>query len=106
MQRKTSTPSVIAKKATQADIDAGIVIDSSAIVDVFWMDACAHMAVEKIDTAKLSELLCPTHTIGRVVAQDDEVICIATTLSAASGVDLIAIPVKWIEMITIFQPQE
>ena len=61
------------------------------------------MAVEKIDPKKLKELLCPTHTIGKVVAQDKEVICVATNISAANGLDLIAIPIKWIKQILILK---
>lgn len=93
---------IVAKIATQKELDAGLKIGSSAIVDVEWLDACAHMAVEKINPKKLSELLCPTHTLGKVVAQDKEVLCIATNISAANGLDLIAIPVKWVKQITIF----
>ncbi|MBN2459154.1 hypothetical protein JXB28_02625 [Candidatus Woesearchaeota archaeon] len=89
--------------ATQRELDAGLRIGSSAIVDVEWLDACAHMAVEKINPKKLSELLCPTHTIGKVVAQDKQVLCVATNISAANGLDLIAIPIRWIKLIRIIQ---
>ncbi|MBN2459835.1 hypothetical protein JXB28_06125 [Candidatus Woesearchaeota archaeon] len=103
MKQKKKIAHVIAKRATQQDLDAGLKIKSSAIVDVEWLDACAHMAVEKIDPKKLSELLCPTHTIGKVVAQDKEVICVATNISAANGLDLIAIPIKWIKQVLILK---
>lgn len=93
----------VAKMATQRELDAGLRIGSSAIVDVEWLDACAHMAVEKINPKKLSELLCPTHTIGKVVAQDKQVLCVATNISAANGLDLIAIPIRWIKLIRIIQ---
>lgn len=89
--------------ATQKELDAGLKIGSSAIVDVEWLDACAHMAVEKLDLKHLKDLLCPTHTMGKIVAQDKEVLCVATHISAANGLDLIAIPVKWIELIKIFE---
>ena len=94
---------VVAKMATQKDLDAGMKIGSSAIVDVEWLDACAHMAVEKLDPNRLTELLCPTHTIGKIVAQDKEVICVATNISAANGLDLIAIPIKWVKLVTILE---
>lgn len=103
MRQKHKTQRVIAKKAFQKDLDAGMKVDGRAIVDVEWLDACAHMAVEKIDSAKLKDLLCPSHTMGKVVAQDDEVICVATHVSAASGIDLMAIPIKWVKSISIFE---
>lgn len=93
---------VVAKIARQKELDKGLKIDTKAVVDVEWLDACAHMNVEKIDTTNLLEFLCPTHTIGKVVAQDKKVICIATNISAANGLDIIAVPVKWIESIKIF----
>jgi len=90
-----------AKMATQTDLDMGMRIESSSIVDVEWLDACAHMNVEKICQSKLSEFLCQTRTMGRVVAQDSSVLCVATNISAANGLDLIAIPIKWIKSIRI-----
>jgi hypothetical protein len=96
---------VVAKMATQKELDAGMKIASSAIVNVEWLDACAHMAVEDIDPKKLSELLCPTQTIGKIVAQDKQVICVASNISAANGLDLIAIPIKWIKQIVIMETQ-
>jgi hypothetical protein len=101
MNKAKNQKLVVAKMATQKDLDAGLKIKMSSIVDVEWMDACAHMNVEKINLGKLGELLCPTHTIGKVVAQDDKVICVATNISAANGLDLIAIPIKWIEKVKI-----
>lgn len=89
--------------ATQNELDAGLKIKSSAIVDVEWLDACAHMCIEKINRSKLKDLLCPTHTIGKVVAQDDTVICVATNISAANGLDLIAIPIRWIKSVRIME---
>jgi hypothetical protein len=91
----------VAKIATQRDLDRGLEIDSRALVDVEWLDACAHMNVEKINLARLSDFLCPTHTMGRVVAQDESVLCVATNISNANGVDMIAIPVRWIQKIKI-----
>jgi len=88
--------------ATQADLDKGMKIGGTALVDVKWMDACFHMNAEKIDLGDLKGLLCPTHTMGRVVAQDEKVICVATNISEANGVDLIAIPIRWIECVRIF----
>jgi hypothetical protein len=96
---------VVAKMATQKELDAGMKIASSAIVNVEWLDACAHMAVEEIDQKKLSELLCPTQTIGKIVAQDKQVICVASNISAANGLDLIAILIKWIKQIVIMETQ-
>tara|TARA_Y100000310_G_C20601972_1_gene773503 strand:- start:910 stop:1209 length:300 start_codon:yes stop_codon:yes gene_type:complete len=92
---------IVAKMATQQDLAKGLQISSQALVEVEWLDACAHMNVDKLDLDKLSELLCVTQTLGKVVAQDEKVICIATNISAANGLDLIAIPVKWIEKIKI-----
>lgn len=92
-----------ARMATQADLDRGMRIESSALVDVEWLDACAHMNVEKIDPENLLEWLCPTHTFGKVVAQDKEVLCVATHVSAANGLDMIAIPIKWIKSIKIVE---
>ena len=40
---------IVAKMATQKDLDAGLRIDDTAVVEVDWLDACAHMAVERID---------------------------------------------------------
>ena len=91
-----------AKMATQKELDEGLKIRSAFIVDVKWLDACQHINVEKINENDLEELLCITHTIGKVVAQDEKVICIATNISEANGLDLIAIPIKWIEEIKIF----
>jgi hypothetical protein len=89
--------------ATQKELDAGLRIASSAIVQVHWLDACAHMNVEKLNPSNLEEWLCPTHTIGKVVAQNSEVICIATNISAANGLDMIAIPVRWVKWIKIMR---
>ena len=94
---------IVAKRATQKELDAGLKIESSALVDVKWLDACAHMNVEELDTNSLIELLCPTHTLGKVVAQDDKVLVVATNISAANGLDLIAIPVRWIESVKIME---
>ena len=94
---------IVAKMATQKDLDKGMRIESSSVVDVEWLDACAHMNVGKINTKKLEEFLCETHTIGKVVAQDSNVICVATNISAANGLDIIAIPVKWIKGIRIME---
>ena len=94
---------IVAKMATQKDLESGLKIESSAMVDVEWLDACAHMCVEKLHPKKLIELLCPTHTMGKVVAQDKEVLCVATNISAANGLDLIAIPIRWIKAIKIAQ---
>jgi hypothetical protein len=103
MMARKGKCAVVAKMATQRELDAGMKIASSAIVDVLWMDACAHMAVEKLDPEKLAELLCPTHTIGKIVAQDKQVLCVATNISAANGLDLIAIPIKWVKLVTILE---
>jgi hypothetical protein len=89
--------------ATQKDLDEGLRIKSKAMVDVEWMDACAHMNVERLHPKRLLKWLCPTHTIGKVVAQDDRVLCVATNISAANGIDMIAIPVKWIERVRIVE---
>ncbi len=94
---------IVAKMATQKDLDSGLKIKSSSFVDVEWLDACAHMNVEKINPKKLMKFLCPTHTIGKVVAQDDEVLCVASNVSAANGLDLIAIPVRWVQSIQIVE---
>lgn len=87
--------------ATQKELDAGMKIDPEALVDVEWLDACMHMNVPKINRRKLVDLLCPTHTFGRVVAQDARVLCVATNISGANGADIIAIPVKWVETVKI-----
>ena len=94
---------IFAKMATQKDIDRGMKIKSSSIVDVEWLDACAHMNVEAINPKKLSKWLCSTHTIGKVVAQDENVLCVATNISSANGLDMIAIPIKWIESMKIIE---
>jgi hypothetical protein len=91
--------------ATQKELDQGLEISSKALVDVEWLDACAHMNVEKINLAKLREFLCPTHTMGKVVAQDAQVLCVATNISNANGVDLIAIPIRWIKRIRILEAE-
>jgi len=88
--------------ATQTELDNGLKIERTALVEVNWLDACAHMDVEKINQNKLSDFLCPTQTIGKVVAQDENVICVATNISQANGIDMIAIPTKWIKMVKIF----
>ncbi len=100
---KKNPMKVVAKMAMQKDLDAGLKIGSSALVDVEWLDACAHMNVEKLELEELGELLCVTHTIGKVVAQDDKVLVIASNISAANGLDLIAIPIKWIESVKIVE---
>ena len=94
---------IVAKMATQKELERGLKIESSALVDVEWLDACAHMNVEKLNPKKLKDWLCPTHTIGKVVAQDDKVLCVATNISAANGIDMIAIPVKWVEKVRIVE---
>ena len=91
-----------AKMATQTDIENGFQIAANTLVEVNWLDACAHMNVEKINKAKLVDFLCPTQTIGKVVAQDENVVCVATNVSQANGIDMIAIPIRWIKMIKIF----
>ena len=88
--------------ATQKDLDNGLKIDNSSLVEINWLDACAHMNVEKINTHKLMDFLCPTQTIGKVVAQNEKVVCIATNISQANGIDMIAIPIRWIKTIKIF----
>ena len=94
---------VIAKMATQKDLDNGLKIKSNAVVDVEWLDACAHMNVEKLHPNKLLEWLCPTHTIGKVIAMDKNVMCIGTNISNANGLDMIAVPTKWIKKIKIME---
>jgi len=49
------------------------------------------------------EWLCPTHTFGKVVAQNRNVMCIATNVSNANGLDMIAVPIKWIKKIKILE---
>ena len=92
-----------AKMAMQKDLDNGLKIESKALVDVEWLDACAHMNVEKLNPNNLLEWLCPTHTIGKVVAQDSSVLCVATNISAANGLDMIAIPIRWVKLIKIME---
>ena len=94
---------IVAKMATQKDLDSGLKIRSRALVDVEWLDACAHMNVEKLDPNNLTEWLCTTHTFGKVVAQDNKVICIATNVSGANGLDMIAVPIRWIKKIKILE---
>ncbi len=101
MKTKKKTKKIVAKMATQEDLDKGLKIKSRALVDVEWLDACAHMDVDNINPKKLQDFLCPTHTFGKVVAQDENVICIATNVSAANGLDLLAIPIKWVKCINI-----
>lgn len=97
---------IAAKMATQKELDEGLKIESRAMVDVEWLDACAHMNVEKVDPKKLLEFLCPTQTIGKVVAQDENVMCVATNVSAANGLDMIAIPIKWIRCVKIIEENQ
>jgi hypothetical protein len=92
-----------AKMATQKDLNNGLKISSKSLVDVEWLDACAHMNVEKIKDNSLMEWLCPTHTFGKVVAQNRNVMCIATNVSNANGLDMIAVPIKWIKKIKILE---
>ena len=92
---------ISAKRATQKDLDNGLRIESKAIVDVEWLDACFHMNVEKLHPKQLLTFLSPTHTFGKVVAQDSNVICVATNESSVNGVDIIAIPIRWIESVKI-----
>lgn len=46
---------VVAKIATQKHLDKGLKIKSRALVDVTWLDACAHMNVEEFDPNELLE---------------------------------------------------
>lgn len=94
---------IVAKIATQKDLDAGLKINGNSIVDVEWRDACAHMNVEKLNPNNLLEWLCVTRTVGKVVAQDKNVLCIATNFSEANGIDMIAIPVRWIKSMKIIE---
>ncbi len=103
MKIKMREHRVVARMATQTELDAGLKIDNAALVDVEWLDACAHMNVEKLDKNNLAKLLCKTNTLGRVVAQDRKVICVATNISKVNGADIIAIPVNWIEKINIME---
>ncbi|MFH1316738.1 MAG: hypothetical protein ABII01_04415 [Candidatus Woesearchaeota archaeon] len=89
--------------ATQKDLDRGMKIDDKALVEVEWLDACAHMNVEKLNMSKLLDFLCPTRTMGRIVAQDKKVLCVATNISNANGIDLVAIPIRWIEKVKIME---
>ncbi|HII72296.1 TPA: hypothetical protein HA265_06080 [Candidatus Woesearchaeota archaeon] len=91
-----------AKIARQADLDKGLKTPKKAIVDVTWLDACAHMRVKRLDPGRLTDLLVESHTMGRVVAQDKNVLCVATHMNDTDGVDLIAIPIKWIEKVEMF----
>lgn len=100
---KSKSNKIVAKMATQKELDEGLKIESRALVEVNWLDACAHMNVEKVDPKKLLDFLCPTQTIGKVVAQDKEVLCVATNVSAANGLDMIAIPIKWIKCVKIIE---
>lgn len=94
---------IAAKMATQNDLDKGLKIDSDSIVDVEWLDACAHMNVEKLNPKNLLEWLCVTHTIGKVVAQDKNALCVATNFSDANGIDMIAIPIRWVKSMKIIE---
>jgi hypothetical protein len=94
---------ILAKMATQKDLDKGMQIKSNALVEVNWLDACAHMNVEEINKNKLIDFLCQTQTMGKVIAQDKNVLCIATNISAANGADIIAIPIKWIKWLKIIE---
>ena len=104
--KKMEVAIAMAKMATQKEICEGVKASPGSIVDVAWLDACAHMNVDKIDIGSLQDLLCLTHTIGRVVAQDDDVICIATNISEANGADLLAIPIKWVKMMQIIDLEQ
>jgi hypothetical protein len=101
--RKVLFAGIVAKMATQKELDEGMKIKGSSIVDVEWLDACAHMNVEKINTNNLVDWLCTTHTVGKVIAQDGDVLCVATNISEANGVDMIAIPVRWIKCVKIME---
>ncbi len=90
-----------AKVATQQELDEGMQISTEAVVDVLWMDACFHMNVKELELVRIDDLLCPTHTFGKVVAQNENTLVVATNSSAANGIDLIAIPIKWIKSIMI-----
>ena len=86
---------VVAQMATQEDIEEGIEIQTGAIVDIDWIDTQS----QKIQG--VIESICPTNTVGKVISVDGQVIFVATTISAAKGIDLVAIPVESIETITI-----
>jgi len=88
--------------ATQEELNKGMQIPTDMVVDVSWLDACFHMNVKELELARIDELLCPTHTFGRIVAQNNNTLVIATNSSAANGIDLIAIPMRWVEKITMF----
>jgi len=98
---KTKNKESVAKIATLHDLENGPEVKKGTILDVQWLDACAHTNVEKINSKNLLELLCPTNTIGKLIAVDHQVLCLATNISAANGLDLLAIPVRWIESIKI-----
>ena len=97
------TVGIVAKMATQKDLDRGLKINGDSIVDVEWLDACAHMNVEKLNPKNLLEWLCVTRTVGKVIAQDKNALCIATNFSEANGIDMIAIPIKWIRKMKIME---
>ncbi len=92
-----------AKTATQRDLDRGILLPNNIFAEVNWLDACFHMNVEKLNPKRLEKWLCPTKTIGKIIAQDSSVLCIATNISNANGIDMIAIPKRWIKEIRIFE---
>lgn len=92
--------------ATQEELDQGIQIPTEAVVDVLWMDACFHMNVKELELERVDELLCPTHTFGKIAAQTEDTIAVVTNSSAANGADILAIPIKWVKKITIFQQEQ
>ncbi|MFH1770362.1 MAG: hypothetical protein ABH828_02280 [archaeon] len=92
-----------AKVARQEELDSGMQIPTDMVVDILWLDACFHMNVKELELARIDELLCPTHTFGKVVAQNNNTLVVATNSSAANGIDLIAIPIRWIQEITMLR---
>jgi hypothetical protein len=69
------------------------------LVEVVWNDAASHSRVEKLSLDSLNSLLVESHTFGKVVAENTDVIVVATHMNSSDGLDFIAIPKGWVKVI-------
>lgn len=87
------------KKVKVVDVSGGH--PKGKIVEVVWMDAALHEKIPQIELAKIEDLLIESHTFGKLVAENDKVLLVATHMNVAEGADILAIPKGWVKEVKV-----
>jgi hypothetical protein len=95
------TPKKGRKKGKKARAVVAMQQPRGKIVEVVWMDAALHERIPKLDLTKLEEFLVESHTFGKLVAEDEKVMLVATHMNRVEGADILAIPKGWIKEVNV-----